>query len=501
MALENRVKLIIDTGKMWSGVLISQLIAVLRGIIIPRLLSPIDYGIIGALSLPVNYSQYLDLGFHRTMKREIPRLAGKGDEEGIERVKGGTMRVNIFTVIIYSIALLFYGILFVRNRVVLLGLVAIIIFILFSRFQQFLRTIFESRQRFGVVSFSNILFAILTLIILIPLVYLKGLIGYFIGIVFCGIIVFLYLFLKREEKIPLGSDWSTIKSLSKIGIPMFLMGIGGTLLTTIDRIMVIKFLSRADLGFYTMAGTVALFLISLPANVSKVIGPTIFETWGRYEDINRLKLFALKPISSITVITGLTISTTILLMPIIFQVLLPRYMPAVYPCAILLLGVYIRSTGVGIGEVLIALNKQMKMFMFQSICLAIAVGLIYYFIHNEWGLIGVALGEVITLFIYYVILFSYTGCLLNFNWEDILWLIFDTLLPLSVFAIATYYIMNNILSPPYIDIQGFHPHIIVALKRMGILIITSIPLFVYAQWRSRFFTTLFAGLKTILKRR
>ncbi|MGQ9706775.1 MAG: oligosaccharide flippase family protein [bacterium] len=500
MAIADRAKLVIDTGKMWSGVVISQIIGVVRGLIIPRLLTPAQYGIIGALSLTTQYAQYLDIGFHPTMRREIPRLSGKGDTDGIERVKETALAVNTITLVIYIITLIIYAIFFVKNIIVFWGIFAFSIFIILSRFQLYLNTLYEARQKFGVISISNILFAVLTLLLLIPLVYWKNLYGYFIGIVICEILVFIYLYSKKGEHLLVRYNWSRFKTLFIIGFPMFLMGIGGNILVTIDRIMVIKYLTRAELGYYTIAGTIATYILILHANISKVIGPTIYETWGRDENVEELKVYALRPTSSITSITGFLIALTMILMPILFQVIIPRYMPAVYPCAILLFAVYIRSTSVSVGEVLLAMNKQLKIFISQIISLLIAICTIYVFIRKGWALIGVATGEVIAIFVYNTILCIYAGRLVKFKLKDAVLFILDIIVPLTIISITVYYILNKIPSPPYLDFRGFKPHIIVGAKRVGFLILGFIPLFFYAQWRSSIFTVLLSSIKRIIKR-
>jgi len=500
MAVSDRAKLVIDTGKMWFGVIVSQIIGVVRGLIVPRLLTPAQYGLIGALSLTNQYAQYLDIGFHPTMRREIPRLYGKGDTDGIESVKETTLAVNTISLAMYIFILIIYAIFFVKNNVVIWGLFAFTIFIVLSRFQLFLNTLFEARRKFGVISISNILSAVLTLIILVPLIYWKKLYGYYVGIVLYEILVFLYLYSRRGEHLSIRYDWSRFKTLFVIGFPMFLMGIGGNILVTIDRIMVIKYLTRTELGYYTIAGTIATYILVLHANISKVIGPTIYETWGREEDVEKLKVYALKPTSSITSITGLLIAITMILMPILFQVVIPRYMPAVYPCAILLFAVYIRSTSVSIGEILLAMNKQLKMFIFQMISLVIAIIAIYLFLHKGWGLIGVATGEVIAIFIFNTILCVYTGRLIRFNLKDTIWFILDSIVPLIIVSFVVYYILQKVPSPPYLNLRGFHPHIIVGLKRLGILLVGLVPLFLYAQWRSNIFTIIILSIRRVIKR-
>jgi len=501
MAVSDRAKLVIDTGKMWFGVIVSQIIGVIRGLIIPRLLTPAQYGVIGALSLTTQYAQYLDIGFHPTMRREIPRYSGRGDTEGIERVKETTLAVNTITLCIYIFVLIVYAIFFVKNTIVFWGILSFSVFIILSRFQLYINTLYEARRKFGVISISNILFAVLTLVVLVPLVHWKNLYGYFIGIVICEILVFLYLYSRKGEHLPIRYNWSRFKTLFVIGFPMFLMGIGGNILVTVDRIMVIKYLTRTELGYYTIAGTIATYILILHANISKVIGPTIYEEWGREEDVEKLKIYALRPTSSITSITGFLIALTMILMPILFQVIIPRYMPAVYPCAILLFAVYVRSTSVSIGEILLAMNKQLKMFIFQMISLAVAIIAIYFFLSKGFGLIGVATGEIIAMFIYNTVLCIYTGRLVRFKMKDTIWFILDSLIPLIIITLTVYYILQKVPSPPYLNFRGFRPHIIVGAKRVGILLLGIVPMFLYAQWRSGIFSVLVSSIKGVIKRR
>jgi O-antigen/teichoic acid export membrane protein len=76
--------------------------------------------------------------------------------------------------------------------------------------------------------------------------------------------------------VPLAMTPSTdSKLLIAVGLPMFLYGLAGFLMRSLDRVIILRFLGTEPLGLYALAVTAVTFLLTLPDAVGYVLYPQL----------------------------------------------------------------------------------------------------------------------------------------------------------------------------------------------------------------------------------
>jgi O-antigen/teichoic acid export membrane protein len=501
--INRRDRIVRDTTRMWFSSMFVQITSIVRGVIIPRILQPEFYGIIGGLTLIFKYGLYLDFGFLSAINREIPKLKAKEDFGKIETIESNTFTLSIITTGIYIIAILVYGL------TVWGGFSTFIYISIFAfsfiplRFSNFYRVIAESYRRFDIASNFNIFTGVTNLVIIVPLVVLFKFHGFLIALPVSLLINFLYLHLSKFRKFHLSLNIKTLKDLFTVGFPLFLMGLGGTFLLTIDRLMIIHLSSASALGIYMIAVTIATFIHLLINNSTRVLGPEIFNEWGKTEDKKRLLSMTKETLFPINTFIIIIIAGTVLSFPLLFNVLLPKYQGADIPCILLTTGIYFLGASVGFWLILIAINSQIKIFVFQLISIPVAIITMYILFIEGLGLIGVAIGTLTGILIYSFLLIFYTIAICDNKLINYIKIFLYILLPLIYFGLVTFGLKLLFKSPDLLDFKNFTPNLIVTLKRFVILITSSLPIFLILQWKTGIFTNikkLFFRYRNNLKR-
>ena len=191
-----------DSALLLVGTMAGQVIGLGRGLIVPQLVSPAQYGLWRLIKLIWQYGFYLHLGSMPTLNRELPGLAAKDRWDDYKRMRRtglwGTLLVTVLgtclgigwtytawapesTVELWAIRLAFLGI--VAQQLV--------------NYQQ---TMFRVRSEFGLLTVTDVAKALLGAVLMVWLGYLWGVRGLVWGMVLAlGIVAFASFFRVRYD--------------------------------------------------------------------------------------------------------------------------------------------------------------------------------------------------------------------------------------------------------------------------------------------------------------
>ena len=485
-------KIIADSSKMWFSTIISQLIAFFRGLILPNLLGPHLYGVLGGLSLIPRYSGYLDLGFLPAMSREVPLLTGGGKVAQVERVKSATFLVNLLSVLFYSLVLLGVAVAFSAHfsTLTIWGIVAFALIVVFTRLSDFYRSLFNSRGRFTTVSSLTILDAAGTFVLVLPLVYLFELYGYYLGMVALATVLFFVFYLLRRESVELTFNKPEFWRLLKIGLPMFFWGIGGTILMTLDRFFVIYYFSTTELGYYTIAGTVSAFVFLLPVNVSRVLAQNLFLDYGTSRSPELLQEYITKTTLVLSVSLASLLALTTCAYPAVFHIFLPEYLPAVNTTFFLLLSVFVLGVIVSVANVLIALNRQLNIFFLQLVVIFVTSALCFLAVRWQPGIEGIAASMVLGFLVYAIMLSLYAFRLISLPPRLVCIFVLEITLPLLYSLAGLYFIVRFLPTPDAVGLDSIWLHLLRMVYRLGLMLLLLLPLLWFLERRTGMFKDL-----------
>lgn len=406
------------------------------GIILARILTPEDFGLVAMLGVFFAVSSSLvDSGFTQALIRE---------KEISEKDKSTTFYINIITSIVLYVILWFSSPLIARffKQPELLWLTRVMgLDIIFRAFSIVQRAVLMQSLRFKLLSAIDITASILTGIIAILLAY-KGwgvwalVIKYFLFSLFVSI-----TFWVLNPWLPKGFiDKVSFRKLFGFGSKLMLTGLLNTFYSNIYNLVIGKFFAPALLGFYNRAftftsQTVSSALIAL----QQVTYPILSKT---RENPLRLKEAYRKIIMSITFI-NFPLATFIIFgaEPLILLLLGEKWegtIPFLQLLSVSVLVNHISSINQNLLKVIGRSDLYLKFSLLNKALLTIAI-----LVGLQFGIWGLVIGGVIVQYLEVFIMMFLTSRLINYSALEQLKDILPTailLIPLILIFIFVFYL-------------------------------------------------------------
>jgi len=413
---DGRSRLAWDAAQLWGSNVVEQVLAMARGIILPRLLGPGLYGILGGLGLITKYGSYLQLGLTTAVAREVPHALGVGDAARAERITRAVFSFNLLTSLVPALGLTSYAALTwgAYRAEVSWGLVVFGLLLVTGRFDAFFTTLLRSRMRFTASFWYTVLKTAVSFALVVGLVFPFRLFGVYVGLAVSGVIFWVVgAFWTRSWASPWPA-WSVIKELLPVGLPLAGIGVLGFVLQSLDRLLIIRFRSPADLGYYSLAVTVVTFIYFLPMNVGQAMAPRIFRL-RRDGDREAFQDYLVKPTLVITYLVAVLGGLALLAFIPFVRYVLPAYGPSVPIVAALLAGVTCQGGAQAGGHILVALGRFKTIAMAQALSVVVAAAGILAALSRDGGLWLVALATSAGLVVYAVFLQFYACRAMGFS--------------------------------------------------------------------------------------
>lgn len=282
-------------GVVWNTLekYIVQIFSFVSGIVLARLLTPDDYGIVGLLTIFITFSNvFVESGFSRGLIQDINRT-----EEDFSTIL-------IFNVII---GIIIYGILFFcspliagfykRPELTSLSRVLFIVIILnsFTIVQSAKLQIAIDFKKIGII---NILATLISSIVGILCAF-RGFSYWSLVIqtlMFNLILVILYWFMGKWIPVT-GFSYKSLKKLFKYGANLLLCGFLATLLSSIQSIVIGKKYTPELLGYYSRA---LQFPMLISGTVTSILGNVTFPMMSQLQNNNEELINAFKKIIRLT---------------------------------------------------------------------------------------------------------------------------------------------------------------------------------------------------------
>ena len=195
-------------------------------------------------------------------------------------------------------------------------------------------------------------------------------------------------------------DWRELRPLVKTGFPIMTVGLLYSLLTSVDRWVILNFLGVEALGHYTLAILCLGVLSLLPAVVAQQMYPRMAFRYGQTQDKRALLPLIVRQSLMALAVTLPTLALVYVSLPALVGLFLPAYAPGIAPARILLVGLAFIPLAGGVANFLNTVDKQVYYMMVQAGAVVVDLALDLFMVKIGWGLSGVALGVSITYFLY-----------------------------------------------------------------------------------------------------
>jgi O-antigen/teichoic acid export membrane protein len=307
-------------------------------------------------------------------------------------------------------------------------------------FYQFL---LRAQDSFALLSKIFVTAAVLELAASVALVYWRGFNGIFYGLfISCAAGALIGFIAERRIVSRLELDFRLIGSLIRIGFPIMLTTLGYGLLTTIDRMLIIKFLGSEALGYYSI-GSLAITAISyLPIAINQVMYPKFGERYGATDDPKSLAGFVRVTTLGTAHAMGLVLGAAFIALPVI-TILLPKYLPGIPAARILFAGFYFISLLGPSANLLLTINRQVQYLVGMGAAITLEVVLNGLALAYGLGLEGVAVttGIVYAICAFGIIGYAVRG-FLAYNWRQFGAMVRKLLLPYGLAAATIFVVLQ-----------------------------------------------------------
>lgn len=453
--MSTKTRIIKDTFFYSLSTLTSQVILVIKNLLIASILAPANFGFWKFLQLLSDYCMLSSLGIVEGLRQKIPIHTAKSEQKNVYHIRDVTftfslLSSSIYCIISFIIYLFIFNYTFIHSKGypnTLPGyLISMNIVIIFTIIYTFLWRYLSTINMFNEVSRVKVIVAVLDFGLSVFLAYkfkVAGLVAGLLLTYICAISI-----ISRKDEFRPRFAWNTAETLNLLylSLPLFLMGLVYKLLTSVDRIIIVKFLDKTQLGFYGIAliASNMFNLLSLPS--SHVIYPRIIEEFSRSGFIisEAFKKYILMPVEALSYFIPPAIALVYFFMPLIVTKFLPLYVPSIKTIMLLVTGVSFLNLMSFFSFAVITIRKYKVYFFIFFIGIVINLFLMLILIKKGYGIEGVAFSSAISYIVLTTMVIYYILSLFDYSFIYKVFLIAKTYLPL-LFTISICVLIYRVL--------------------------------------------------------
>ena len=417
-------RMLADWRVVGSATAVCHVIGAATSLLLRLLLDPAQMGIWQTLKLLLNYGNYANLGISKGASREFTIALGRDaaghDNKGhgsIAEARHGlnlAFTVNTLTSLVYAAVLVAAGISLGRlgtgewSKSWAIGMAAIGLLAVLSRYVTFHVTILRNTQAFNITSRLSVLEGVLTLSVCSLATWFWGLGGLYFGtlVVLLGSLAFVL----RHRALDLTWAWDTaeIRRLIAIGGPILLAGTVSSLFRSLDKLMILGYMSEREyqLGCYSVALLVTAQLYGLGSMLSIVMGPRYGEKFGHCGDRKLVAQMAARATELQAALITLPAALAVVAATPVLGWLLPKYQAGLAPLVWLVPGALSLAIALPAGQYLVTVNRQRRVLVVVSIATVIGALGNHLALTAGYGLVGVASATAAAYLLYFLLLLA-----------------------------------------------------------------------------------------------
>lgn len=378
-----------------SSSIIKAIATVIAGFFIAKYVSPEDLGLWSTLSLFLTYALFLQGGVINGLNLELPLAFGEGKSKKARLYAGVAQTFTVYLSIILIIAGIAIYFFFPFDTLkIKYGVMAISLMIIATFYQNYLLSTFRSNNAFLKLSYLQIVEAIVNLLT-IALVFYFSYYGMLLKAVIVLIVFVTILHFYRPLKVNLKWDKTVFLKLLKVGLPIFALAYLESFALTFDKILLIKYTSLKELGYYSFALYALLFSTLFSNALASYIYPKMTFKYG--QDKNKLILWQyVKKITILLLLVQLPMFIAgYYTIPPAINRFFPNYIPSIVPMQILFFAGIMKGSVVGV-NVIWSIKKWNFMILYQVSSAVFLFVFIFLFVNLYANKItGVAVGMLV----------------------------------------------------------------------------------------------------------
>ncbi|WP_170137670.1 oligosaccharide flippase family protein [Chitinophaga dinghuensis] len=342
---------------MFTGEVVTLLVAFISGYFYARFLGPETYGIWQTAKVFINLSAVFSLSLPFVMRRDFITLQADGKTEEAHRIAHIVLTYQLIITPLVSIGLLIYAFTSITNHLLQLSVVTVALIYIAQIVGAYGNILTKGLNNYKVLRNASILSGILTLVS-IPVVYFWGYTALLITTLLIAVANSLYYFIKRPIAYKLYWNNTLFKSLLFVTIPLYLQDISATIFEGIDRLIIAKYLDFKEVGLYSLASFINLPLKLFVNSLSIVLFTHLNAAFGSTVNDDVIKKHVILPQEVLCQIIPPVIGVVIALLLPAVTIFLPKYTDGVPAAQISVFATYFYLLTGFSANAMFVLNKQ-----------------------------------------------------------------------------------------------------------------------------------------------
>jgi len=378
------------------AVVIAKCFGITQTFFLAKILEPSDYGVWISMLLIISYAPIANFGTIEALLKQFPYFTGKGKLARAKEIEDCVLGSTVLsTILILIIGFTFHFVIKSQSVESLLPLLRVMfVTSALSLLSAYSYYRFPARHNFKIVSIIDTTRAFLSFFLVVSFSWFWGLQGTVLGLLITEVVICVFsgtLSINICGKLGINIDLKTIKNLIWIGFPISLIWWIYIVQTSADRLISIWMLGSKATGYYGLGVALVSIVILLPRSVSRVLYPRVNEKIGETISQQELRGLVIEPAQVLSLLLPLMIGTLILLSPIIYHQLLPKYSHGLVSAQILLAGsFFICLVRIG-GNFVIAIDKQSSLLKYFVISLIVNILGNIAFVKLGYNIEGIAI--------------------------------------------------------------------------------------------------------------
>jgi O-antigen/teichoic acid export membrane protein len=388
-------------GSVMGASVVGRLLRFVKVLAVARLLSPDSYGVFAALTVLINYAQFLELGASTAAFRDLASAVGRADPREAWRAAGRMATLKLAAASMLGggalVAALGPGV----SPSFRQGLLALPAIALSSALLSQVLLHLQAEGRAHEYGRASVLAAASDLALCVGLTAVWGLPGLLLGSALSPLAALAWAAGKRALARPRAVDRPTMRRYLVTGLPLAAIALVDQSLLSLDQLLIMGLLSLRDLGLYNVAFVLAEGVRTLGTAAATVLGPRLLReharAGGRLEAIRR---HTLQPVLVYARALPLPIALLWIGGGFALARFYPAYAEAVRPMQVLLLASGFLVVLGGVTTFLFAIDKHPRNLLFVTPAVGLNVAIDLVLLRLGWGLMAIAAGSLVTYFLY-----------------------------------------------------------------------------------------------------
>jgi O-antigen/teichoic acid export membrane protein len=203
-------------------------------------------------------------------------------------------------------------------------------------------------------------------------------------------------------------DKNTLLFFIKYGLPLIPFAFASLMLSYFDRLFLEYFRSATELGLYSFAYNIAMFLFAIVIALNRAMQPVFFENYSNYPLLKK------RIVTNLYLFVSIYLVFLILSKPMVVMLGDVDYLDSIkiLPLLALALGFYYLYT---LYENVLLYNKKSKVVSLISLISLFLTVLVNFLLVPKYGYIGAAISTIVSYFAIFIISFFYVKLKYNYK--------------------------------------------------------------------------------------